>query len=291
MLNTDWEDDGEAINAVKWHADAWAAECAWNASATPIEDFNRRLGAVLFGEEGGQCAALWLAENRPYALDWTMARYTNVVKEYDALLARVAVATDQARAGRRVPAPEETGLAMPIPIARRIQPREIHSTTLEPNTPWADSTATHRLGLTVHAGATDRFELPVEIEATMPSALVSKPVRAFRADEPGKPQELLVQLDPLGDSKTWWSVKFNSNKLALGLVTPETAARHRIGPGSGAGGAGIENSPPAQHFVTFGGVLEHSAAETMNRLQSTLDLNRPISVSVYVLQAKPSPSP
>lgn len=52
MIDTDWEDDGEAINAVKWHADAWAAECAWNASATPYADFNRRIGAVLFGESG-----------------------------------------------------------------------------------------------------------------------------------------------------------------------------------------------------------------------------------------------
>ena len=52
MINTDWEDDAEALKAVKWHADAWAAECAWNASATPIEAFNRRVGAVLFGERG-----------------------------------------------------------------------------------------------------------------------------------------------------------------------------------------------------------------------------------------------
>ena len=52
MLNTDWEDDGEALKAVKWHADAWAAECAWNASTTPLEAFNRRVGAVLFGESG-----------------------------------------------------------------------------------------------------------------------------------------------------------------------------------------------------------------------------------------------
>jgi len=52
MLNTDWEDDGEALNAAKWHADAWAAECAWNASKTKREDFQRRVGAVLFGEKG-----------------------------------------------------------------------------------------------------------------------------------------------------------------------------------------------------------------------------------------------
>ena len=67
MINTDWEDDGEAINAVKWYCDAWAAECAWNASATPLEAFNRRVGAVLFGERGdafGQ-AVTHLAQDTP----------------------------------------------------------------------------------------------------------------------------------------------------------------------------------------------------------------------------------
>ena len=606
MINTDWEDDGEAINAVKWHADAWAAECAWNASATPLEDFNRRVGAVLFGEAGDhfgraidlltrthrmpamkgmfntrfweqdfvpkgkasairsaasdllavvepalrsleQCrrearcnqqvldaflfgarrmrligqrmldgletvqlyekayqagpseeamaaieqlirknrnahealgqefSSLWLAENRPYALDRTMDRFTNVVKVYDALLGRVAAATGQARAGRRVPAPEEIGLAMPKPIARRLRPQDVTFTPLEPNAPWADSTATHRLGLTVRAGANDRFQLPVEVEVDVPPGLRTKPVRAF-LDGQGKRLEVLVQLDPLGDSnssrvvlvldeplrkdqqvsihlylgltqepaplpgavharsdtdgrywiendrvrallgaegahiyrwevksaagrdltmpgengwagfsdiasqrqsayrldctgrgpamvefrcggvvgdqktvrvyggcswmevlldestplywefdnplnfaadgptpgtwlfsdgqsgpvgrdadgvsaqveapRTWWSVKFNSAHLALGLITPETLARHRIGPGAGAGGVGIENSPPAQHFVTFGGVLEGSPADTMNRLKSTLDLDRPVSVSLHALQAR-----
>ncbi len=34
MLNTEWEDDGEAIQGYKWHGYAWGAECAWNASTT-----------------------------------------------------------------------------------------------------------------------------------------------------------------------------------------------------------------------------------------------------------------
>ncbi|MCU0982160.1 MAG: hypothetical protein MUF25_23645, partial [Pirellulaceae bacterium] len=52
MLNTDWEDDGEALQGYRWHGHAWGAECAWNASTTSPEDFNRRIGAVLFGEPG-----------------------------------------------------------------------------------------------------------------------------------------------------------------------------------------------------------------------------------------------
>ena len=50
MLNTSWDDDGENLNAPNWYGFAWGAECAWNAAQTPLGDFNRRVGAVLFGE-------------------------------------------------------------------------------------------------------------------------------------------------------------------------------------------------------------------------------------------------
>lgn len=52
MLNTSWDDDGENLNAPNWYGFAWGAECAWNASQTTQEDFDRRIGAVLFGEPG-----------------------------------------------------------------------------------------------------------------------------------------------------------------------------------------------------------------------------------------------
>ena len=53
MLNTDWEDDGEALEGRKWHGDAWGAECAWNASKTSrTEVFNRRAGRGAVRREG-----------------------------------------------------------------------------------------------------------------------------------------------------------------------------------------------------------------------------------------------
>jgi len=52
VLNTAWDDDGGNFNAPNWHGYAWGAECAWNASSTNPEDFNLRVGAVLFGESG-----------------------------------------------------------------------------------------------------------------------------------------------------------------------------------------------------------------------------------------------
>ena len=54
VLTTVWDDDGENFNAPNWHGIAWGAECAWNASSTSPEDFNRRIGAVLFGERGDE---------------------------------------------------------------------------------------------------------------------------------------------------------------------------------------------------------------------------------------------
>jgi hypothetical protein len=52
MLNTAWDDNGETFNAPNWHAFAWGADCAWNGSTTSARDFNRRVGALLFGEPG-----------------------------------------------------------------------------------------------------------------------------------------------------------------------------------------------------------------------------------------------
>jgi hypothetical protein len=52
MLNTAWDDDGETFNAPNWYGFAWGAECAWSGSSTTSADFNRRVGAALFGEEG-----------------------------------------------------------------------------------------------------------------------------------------------------------------------------------------------------------------------------------------------
>lgn len=52
VLNTTWLDDAENLFAYNWHGIAWGAECSWNASTTPIGDFNRRIGAVIFGEKG-----------------------------------------------------------------------------------------------------------------------------------------------------------------------------------------------------------------------------------------------
>ncbi|MHC4442670.1 MAG: glycoside hydrolase family 20 zincin-like fold domain-containing protein [Planctomycetota bacterium] len=53
VLNTAWDDDGENFFAPNLHGIAWGAECAWNGSATSIEDFNYRIGSVLFGEPSG----------------------------------------------------------------------------------------------------------------------------------------------------------------------------------------------------------------------------------------------
>jgi hypothetical protein len=607
MINTDWEDDGEALKAVKWHADAWAAECAWNASTTSPEDFNRRIGAVLFGETGDhfgqaiqllaqthrlppmkgmfnarfwendfvpkaspvaiqtsasnllaivrpalahleacqreakcnqqvlevfqygarrmeligqrmldglgaaqlyakatsgasgfeklgevealirknrdaheqmgrQFAALWLSESKPYALDWTLKRYTNVVRDYDTLLGKLANARAAAGEGKALPEPSELGLAMPEPTFRRVRPKEIISSPLSPDLPWADASATQRVGLSIRAGAADRFDVPVEVELRLPADSAGKPVRAFLLKNDGAPCEVLAQIDPLessvkvrltlvldgalpketeasvqvylglsqapnrlptavstipgtnempwlendcvrlllgsegahvyrwevkaagnrdltmpgetdwagfsdinprrhspyslkcrargpalveyeasdpwGDTKsirlyggaswievllseptsqywdfddpktfsedgptpgTWlfsdgksgpvgreadgvpaqvkapntlWGMKYNADQVAVGLITPGAAGLHVVAPGAGAGGVGIEGSSPTRHFVTFAGGLTASAAETMNRLQTTLDLTRPVEVRLYAIQGR-----
>jgi len=67
MLNTTWRDDGETLMGTNWYSLAWGAECAWNGSTTTTEAFNRRIGAVLFGEKGdrfGQAITLLSRANQ-----------------------------------------------------------------------------------------------------------------------------------------------------------------------------------------------------------------------------------
>ena len=84
-----------------------------------------------------------------------------------------------------------------------------------------------------------------------------------------------------------WAIKFNQQKLALGMTTPEVAANFVVGPGATAGGVGIEASPPAAHFVTFAGLLEQEPAETMKRLFRTLDFKNQPTVVLHGLEARP----
>jgi len=327
MLNTEWKDDGETLGGVNWHGYAWGAECAWNASATDPADFNRRIGAVLFGERGDRfgraierlaqahrlpgmlgmnnkrfwqndflperspaaieasskrlleivepaiadlaaCRAeatvnahlpdefllgarrmelvarrpldglevtrlyaqardvpadkaielldraealvqrnrdahetlgrdfarLWLAQNKPYALDWTMKRYEATVKWYDELAARLEKARQAAREGKPLPPPEDIGLGQGS-HARAVRPQALESLPLDPETPW-DVPATQRLGLVVEAGQVDRHDLPVEVDLSLSPLLSAGALRAFAVLPDGTRPEIPAQLDP-----------------------------------------------------------------------------------------------
>jgi len=258
MINTSWDDDGENLNAPNWYGFAWGAECAWNGAETPLEDFRRRLGPVLFGEPEGHfgqaialladprvcglmnrtfwaddpaparpaaeaparerldlvCQAiehleacrqsatvdadlldpvlfgarrfeihnrrtldrleaaraydeatrakgkdaaaklgeataavrrtrdafaglkdrwqeLWLRENKPYALDWSLKRYDAAVARYDAQLEKLAAALKAAEQGEPLPPAREVGLALWGPPGSTTRPAEIES-SLDP---------------------------------------------------------------------------------------------------------------------------------------------------------------
>lgn len=75
VLNTAWDDDGETLNAPNWHGLAWGAECSWNASQTDPGQFNRRIGAVMFGERGdhfGRAIELLAVTHRMPGMDRMM---------------------------------------------------------------------------------------------------------------------------------------------------------------------------------------------------------------------------
>ena len=62
---------------------------------------------------GQQFKRLWLADCRPYALDWTMNRYDVLDKWYEGLLQQLAKARQAAQQGQPLPALREVGLAVP----------------------------------------------------------------------------------------------------------------------------------------------------------------------------------
>ncbi len=93
----------------------YEAACSANAGAEELVPVERLIRKNRDAHEalGRAFASLWLAESKPYALDWTMRRYTNTVQHYDALLSAVAAARVEAAAGRGLPAPDRIGLALP----------------------------------------------------------------------------------------------------------------------------------------------------------------------------------
>jgi hypothetical protein len=84
-----------------------------------------------------------------------------------------------------------------------------------------------------------------------------------------------------------WAIKFGADRVALGLITPEAAARMVIAPGAGAGGVGVEGAPPVSHFVTFAGILPDGPDVTMGRLSQTLDLRNQPEVTVFASEPRP----
>ncbi|MBM4079572.1 MAG: hypothetical protein FJ278_07725, partial [Planctomycetes bacterium] len=102
-----------------------------------------------------------------------------------------------------------------------------------------------------------------------------------------KPGELSVS-----GHNTFWGAKFRPDGLTLGNVTPDDRLQHRVGPGGGMGGVGIEGRGMATHFVTFADVTRGDAAhvtELMNALQRTLCVTNAPTVSLASSERKPPP--
>jgi len=144
---------------------------------------------------GKQFAELWLRENRPYALDWTIGRYKALVARYGALAKRLAALRKDAEAGKPLPAPSQVGLALLELGVRKTRADRIVQTPLQPDLPWALLHARARIGLAVGAGAADRSDLPIELDLPLSKELIECSAAAFRIDGERR-QELPAQLAP-----------------------------------------------------------------------------------------------
>ena len=118
---------------------------------------------------GRQFAALWLSESKPYALDWTLGRYTNAVNECEALLRKVETARLAAAAGQPLPAADELGLAAPKPLFRRVRPADEFAGAVGTGVALGRPVRHAPDGPGRSSRRGDRFDLPVEIELTLPA--------------------------------------------------------------------------------------------------------------------------
>ena len=326
MLNTSWVDDGESLAGCNWYGLAWGAECAWNGSTTQVGDFNRRLGAVLFGERGQHfgraiallsrahplpgygmmfnnrfwqgdgaelpvdraaaraqarallavvepalaelaaarrearlnaqqidytiCGAermrllatrgldlleageayeraeqlgrgpatlgqvrhalalvrgirarhlalkeqyrrLWLAENRPYALDWVLGRYDALIARYDGTLAGLEQAAAAAARGLPLPDPAAFGLRLVERGVRVSRPTTVRPEPLRPEAAWTLPAYRRRLGFTVAAGDRDRVDQPLQLD--LPAG-VGGPLALMELGPAGRQQPVPAQL-------------------------------------------------------------------------------------------------
>ncbi|HOX40065.1 MAG TPA: beta-N-acetylhexosaminidase [Candidatus Brocadiia bacterium] len=79
---------------------------------------------------------------------------------------------------------------------------------------------------------------------------------------------------------TVWGFKHRPDRLMLASITPGVPTTHRVGPGGGMGGTGIEGGQAASHFVTVCDVIEADHAGTCNELAETLNLKSQATVSI-----------
>ena len=102
--------------------------------------------------------------------------------------------------------------------------------------------------------------------------------RSFPLPKPG-------QLS-LAQPGTVWGLKRRSDALTLALITPGAPGMHRVGPGDGMGGVGVEGSGDAWHFVTLCDVVPGDPAAVCNALAATLDLRNQPKVTIRPAQAR-----
>jgi len=335
MLNTSWDDGAENLFNCNWHGVAWGAECAWNASTTSIDDFDRRIGGVLFGEPGdhfgqaikllgkthtrefewmstprfwqhdtlqfavgrevqkedcrhlltlvdpalehlraakkdakfnayvldyfifgaqrikllatrmlrqleaGECyeqagyaiaekkdpkplvqravrlmkeirsdhaqlkpvyCKLYLAENRPYSLDWLSAAYDDICGYYDGLIGKLEQAQKTLAETGKLPPAREVGLEIVEKAVRRTRPHSVTTNVLLADAPWAYSGFRKRLGLVVQSGDQARQDQPIEVD--LPRAATPTDVVLSEVDSPtGAQQAIPCQVETAGDHK------------------------------------------------------------------------------------------
>lgn len=414
MLNTTWDDDGENFGNYNWYGAAWGAECSWNGSTTDIKDFNRRIGAVLFGEKDAQFGrainllaqaekvpgftawddrfwafddghvtgtvdgrkelcqkmisltdeatknlnqvkiesksqkeaidyyqfgadrfkliatrslafleaskkyemaldslkdtakavscldqsaqilknvraqhaamktryiSLWNRENKPYALDWTTAKYDRCLQKYDSLIAGIEKAKAALKETGTIPTAKELAIDITEDSRRATKPSAVSFDKLSADTPWADSSFARRIGISLGGTESDSENVPVEILLPMDSGL-SDHVRLYELNkETGAQSPLLCQIRSSENNKQLFflangKLAKNSERSFLLYFQPKNgdiakASSDLSVKNDPNGGVWVENAKLRLYIGTEGGHIYRWEVKDLNNLNLT----------------------
>jgi hypothetical protein len=142
---------------------------------------------------------LYLAENRPYCLDWLSAAYDDICGYYDGIITGLERAEKRLDETGKLPTPP-AGLEIVEKTVRRTKPESVTGDALLRDAKWASPGFAKRLGITVESRDLARQDQPVEVD--LPSPVTGSAFELMEIDDAsGDQKPVACQVETAGGHK------------------------------------------------------------------------------------------